>query len=56
MALRYIMETMLCVNGRLKSHRDVILVYNFDENEIESLEIFRDPDNLAMLGSDAGGT
>ena len=47
--------TILCVNVRLKSYRDMISVYDFDENEIELLEIIMNPTNLAMLGGTAGG-
>ena len=47
--------TILCVNVTLKSYRDMIPVYDFDENEIELLEIIMNPENLAMLGGTAGG-
>lgn len=47
--------TILCVNVTLKSYRDMIPVYDFDENEIELLEIIMNPTNLAMLGGTAGG-
>ena len=47
--------TILCVNVTLKSYRDMIPVYDFDENEIELLAIIMNPENLAMLGADAGG-
>lgn len=47
--------TILCVNVNLKSYRDMVPVYDFDENEIELLEIIMNPENLAMLGADAGG-
>ncbi|MCI5934250.1 MAG: NlpC/P60 family protein [Lachnospiraceae bacterium] len=47
--------TILCVNVTLKSYRDMIPVYDFDENEIELLETIMNPENLAMLGGTAGG-
>ena len=47
--------TILCVNVRLKSYRDMITIYDFDENEIELLEIIMNPENLAMLGGGVGG-
>ncbi|MGN0337869.1 MAG: NlpC/P60 family protein [Lachnospiraceae bacterium] len=47
--------TILCVNVMLKSYRDMISVYDFDENEIELLEIIMNPENLAMLGANVGG-
>lgn len=47
--------TILCVNVTLKSYRDMIPVYDFDENEIELLEIIMNPENLAMLGGGAEG-
>lgn len=47
--------TILCVNVTLKSYRDIIPVYDFDEKEIELLEIIMNPENLAMLGADVGG-
>lgn len=47
--------TILCVNVRLKSYHDMISAYDFDENEIELLEIIMNPENLAMLGGGVGG-
>lgn len=46
--------TILCINVRLKSYRNMITVYDFDENEIELLEIIMSPENLAMLGGGKG--
>ncbi len=48
--------TVLCVNIRLKSYRDMIDVYGFDKNEEKLLEEIMKPENLALIGYTGGSS
>ena len=48
-------KKVLCVNVSLKTYRDMIDEYGFDEDRVALLEEMMKPENLAMIGY-SGGT